>query len=97
VQPLVIGTPQCGVGRHQEKSLCLVCLYLYDFPQLSNFSKFTYDIALSLPYIFKEQSSEEDFLSSHLKLGLVFALTLILDQVYVFSYIFAWSPIHPPL
>ena len=52
------------------KSMCLVCLFACDFPPLPKPLKFTCNIALNLYYILKEQSSEEDSLSSSLlKLG----------------------------
>jgi hypothetical protein len=50
--------------------VCLVCLFACDFPPLPKPLKFTCNIALNLYYILKEQSSEEDSLSSSLlKLG----------------------------
>jgi hypothetical protein len=59
---------------------------------------FTWNIFLSLNHILKDQSSEENFPSSSpLELGLSFALTLILDQVYIFSVNFVRSSIHRPL
>jgi hypothetical protein len=62
------------------------------------FSIFTCDRALSLIYILKEQSSEEDFsLFFSTRTWFRIALTLILDQVCVFSVNFAGSSIHPPL
>jgi hypothetical protein len=45
-------------------SLTLLCIYFLVILLLPKFSKFTYNIALSLIFILKKQSSEEDFISS---------------------------------
>jgi hypothetical protein len=68
VQPLSVGTPQCGVGKHfrldrtmEKHCMCLVFIYFLVVFSVPKFSLFTCDIAFSLIYILKEQSSEEVF------------------------------------
>jgi hypothetical protein len=71
VQPLSVGTPQYGVVKHfrldrtvEKDCMCLVFIYFLAVLSVSKFSLFTCDIAFSLFYILKEQSSEEVFFSS---------------------------------
>jgi hypothetical protein len=76
----------------------LRAILLVIFLSIPKSHKFTCDIALKLFYILKEQSSEEDFISSSLYSNLVLVYTnFIFRPSLCFSVIFAGSPIHPPL
>jgi hypothetical protein len=76
VQPLIVETPQRGVGKHfrldrtMENHRVLCAYLIVIFLPLPKSLKFTCNIALNLFYILKVQSSEEDLLSSSLYLNL---------------------------
>jgi hypothetical protein len=76
--------------KPQDKITCIFCAFT--FLRFSFFLSYTFicDIALSLIYILKEQSSEWNFsLFFSTQTWFSFALTPKLDQVCVFSAIFA--------